>query len=324
MNSRERFQKVMRYEPVDRVPYFEEGIRDEVIENWKKQGLVENTEMSTLFETDRREEIYPDLEPRPELKKWPVTREELRDFKNYLNPYDLERLPENWSHLIEESENRDHVVMLRVHRGFFLSMGVNDWSRFEEVIFKLKKDPEFVHESLEIYARFCATLADKILNKIKVDAAIFSEPISGNDHPLMSPSMYEEFVLNSYEPVMNVLKKHGVDIIVFRTFGNSRILIPKILKHGFNCLWACEVNIEAMDYRNLRKEFGKDLKLIGGIDLDALRKDKESIKKEVESKVPELLRQGGYVPLADGRVREDVPFENYVYYRQLLSAVTTS
>jgi hypothetical protein len=42
-----------------------------------------------------------------------------------------------------------------------------------------------------------------------------------------------------------------------------------------------------MDYRNLKKEFGKDLKLIGGIDLDTLRKDKESIKKKLK---PKFLR----------------------------------
>jgi uroporphyrinogen decarboxylase len=324
MNSRERFLKVMQYEPVDRVPYFEEGIRDEVIEAWKKQGMSENTEISTLFETDRREEIFPDLEPRPDMKKWPVTIKELKDFKNHLDTCDPARLPENWENLIHEYKNRDHVVMLRVHRGFFLSMGVNDWSRFMEVITKLKTDPGFVQEALAIQAQFCASLADKILNEIDVDAAIFSEPIGGNDHPLMSPSMYEDLVLKSYVPVMNVLKRHGVDVVIFRTFGNSRILIPKILKYGFNCLWACEVNIEAMDYRNLRREFGKDLKLIGGIDLDALRKDKESIKNEIESKVPPLLHQGGYIPLADGRVREDVPFENYVYYRQVLKEVTTS
>ncbi len=65
------------------------------------------------------------------------------------------------------------------------------------------------------------------------------------------------------------------------------------------------------------------MKLIGGIDLDALRKDKETIRKEIETKVPDLLSQGGYIPLADGRVREDVPFENYVYYRKLLKKVTT-
>jgi uroporphyrinogen decarboxylase len=99
-------------------------------------------------------------------------------------------------------------------------------------------------------------------------------------------------------------------------------LIPSILKWGFNCLWACEVNTAAMDYRELRKELGRDLRLIGGIDLDVLRQGKEAIKREIEEKVPALLADGGYLPLADGRVRDDVPFENYAYYRRLLETVT--
>jgi hypothetical protein len=78
-----------------------------------------------------------------------------------------------------------------------------------------------------------------------------------------------------------------------------------------------------MDYRDLRREFGRDLRLIGGIDLDALRHGKQAIRREITEKVPPLLADGGYVPLADGRVREDVPFENYVYYRQLLQEVTS-
>jgi hypothetical protein len=77
-----------------------------------------------------------------------------------------------------------------------------------------------------------------------------------------------------------------------------------------------------MDYRELRHEFGRDLRLIGGIDLDVLRRDKDAILREVQEKVPPLLAEGGYVPLADGRVREDVPFENYVYYRRLLEQIT--
>ena len=38
--------------------------------------------------------------------------------------------------------------------------------------------------------------------------------------------------------------------------------------------------------------------------------------------MPPLVAQGGYVPLADGRVRANVPLENYVYYRRLLQEVT--
>jgi hypothetical protein len=151
---------------------------------------------------------------------------------------------------------------------------------------------------------------------------LFSEPIGGNYGPLISPQMYEDMVLRSYEPVLNVLNKYGVETIVFVTYANARVLVPSILKWGFNCLWACEVNVEAMDYRDLRREFGRDLRLIGGIDLDALRRDKEAIRRELEEKVPPLVADGGYVPLADGRVRVDVPFENYVYYRELLERVT--
>jgi hypothetical protein len=154
-----------------------------------------------------------------------------------------------------------------------------------------------------------------------VDAVIFSEPIGGNEGPLISPEMYENIVLKSYQPVLDVLCRHHVETIIFQTFANARMLIPSILKWGFNGLWACEVNIEAMDYRSIRKEFGRDLRLIGGIDLDALRSSKADIKKEIQTKVPPLLDQGGYIPLADGRVREDVSFENYCYYRELLQSI---
>jgi hypothetical protein len=39
MNSRQRFLETMRYGKPDRAPYFEEGIRDEVLAVWRQQGL---------------------------------------------------------------------------------------------------------------------------------------------------------------------------------------------------------------------------------------------------------------------------------------------
>ena len=136
--------------------------------------------------------------------------------------------------------------------------------------------------------------------------------------------MYEEFVLKSYAPVLDVLKRHKVETIIFQTYANARILIPSILRWGFNCLWACEVYTEDMDCRSIRREFGRDLRLIGGIDLDALRQGKAAIQREIETKVPPLIEDGGFVPLADGRVREDVAFDNYVYYRKLLQTTLNS
>jgi len=322
MNSRERFRETMAYGKPDRVPYFEEGIRDEVLSRWRTQGLAPGADLSRMFPSDRREELLVDLEPLPRPRKWPTASPELDAHRRRLDPDDPRRLPERWAESLRLWRERDHMLMLRVHRGFFLSMGVADWSRFGEVIRLLVTDPPFVRAAMAIQADFASRLADRVLREVEIDAAVFTEPIGGNDRPLVSPRMYEDFVLASYEPVLAVLRRHRVETIVFRTFANSRLLIPSVLKAGFNCLWACEVNIDAMDYRDIRREFGRDLRLIGGIDLDALRRGKEAIRREIEEKVPPLLAEGGYVPLADGRVREDVPFENYVYYRQLLEQVT--
>ena len=322
MTGRERFRETVRFGTPDRVPYFEEGLRDDVLEQWHHQGLPEDADLRALFHTDRRERIGVNLEPLPGVKKWPTSRRGLKALRRRLNADDPARLPEDWAAQVAGWRERDHVLELPIHRGFFLSMGVGDWARFVDVMVLLADAPTLVREIMGIFGEFSARLADRVLKEVEVDFVTFSEPIGGNDGPLLSPAQYEEFALSSYRPVLDVLARHGVETLCFVTYANARPLIPCILKAGFNCLWACEVNAEAMDYRELRREFGRDLRLIGGIDLDTLLLGKAAIRREILTKVPPLLAQGGYIPLADGRVRADVPFENYVYYRRLLEKVT--
>jgi hypothetical protein len=321
MTSRERFREVMRFGQPDRVPYFEEGIRDEVIRVWQGQGLSGRRELTRAFPSDARERMELDLDPRPELNRWPATEKDLDFFKQHLNPDDPKRFPGRWKQRVRNWQHREQVLMLYVHQGFFLSMGVRNWQRFYEVMTQLVDTPGLVRDMMTAKGFLAAALTEKVLQDVDVDAVIFSEPIGGNEGPLLSPKMYEDMVLKSYQPVLDVLHRYRVETIIFQTFANARILIPSILKWGFNGLWACEVNIEAMDYRSIRKEYGRDLRLIGGIDLDALRSSKTDIKKEIRTKVPPLIEQGGYIPLADGRVREDVCYENYRYYRELLRSV---
>ena len=316
VSSRQRFHETMQFGNPDRVPYFEEGIRRDVIKAWHKQGLSPKTKISDLFQTDQFDEI--DLDPFADLQKLPSSRAELSQFKDHLNKNILSQFWIHWQKMKLSIKRKDEVLFLKVHRGFFLSMGVYKWERFMEVITLLIDDPEFVKEVLMIQGEFIAKLLDKVLQDMEVDAIIFSEPIGGNEGPLISPVMYDQYVLTGYDPIIELTKKHAIDTIILRTYANIRLLIPVILEHGFNCLWACETNSPAMDYRDIRKEFGCELRLIGGIDLDALRHGKEAIRKEIEEKVPPLLADGGYIPLADGRVRKEIQFEIYFYYRKLL------
>jgi hypothetical protein len=322
MNGRQRFINTISYRDKDRPPLFEDGIRNSVLRIWRSQGLGRHEILDDRFTLDYRLEIEPELEPRPAPSRWPTSLEGVKKFSSRLDPNDARRLPDGWEDQVAALKERSFPVILRVHRGYFLTMGVRGWHRFTEAIQLLVDDPKLVHAWMELQAEFVCALLEKILGALKVEAVLFSEPIGGNNGPLISPAMYSTFVLSSYAPIIQVLKQNGVNTLIYRTYANTRALLPSVVKAGFNCLWACECNPQAMDYKEIRNEFGKDLRLIGGIDSDTLRSTPDEINRSIMEVVPPLLEDGGYIPLADGRVRDDVPFQNYLCYRKLLETVT--
>ncbi len=318
MNACQRFHETLNFGTPDRVPLFQEGIRDEVLATWHSQGMSVKTNLAKMFQYDELEEIEPELDPHPSIPIFPTNQAVLKKLVQRLDPNDPWRLPANWHKKVRDWQHRQHVLLLRIHRGYFLTMGVEGWQSFMEAIRLLIDEPSFVQEVMRIQADFAIRLAERILQEVKVDGVIFSEPVSGNHGPLISPKMYEDFVLRSYDPILSTIERYKVKYLILRTYANPHALLPKAFKGRFNCLWACECNSEAMDFRKLRAEFGCGLRLIGGIDTDVLRQDKAAIRREIEEKVLPLLAEGGFIPLADGRVREDIPYQNYMFYRRLL------
>jgi hypothetical protein len=323
VTGRERFLRTMRFERADRVPYLDEGLRDGVIEKWHEEGLAKDADLAAMFHFDRRERVPVNLDPRPSIRKWPTSRRSLAAYRRRFNPDEPARFPENWESLVAQWRKREHILELALHPGFFLAMGVEDWKRFEEVMYQLGDARELVREMMVIRGEFIAKVIDRVLDEVEIDFASFSEPIGGNDRPIVSPRTYEEVVLPGYRPVIDVLKRHNVSVICLMTYANARVLLPSAIAEGFDCLWACEANLETMDYRAIRRVWPK-LRLIGGIDLDALLADERAVEREMRAKVPPLLAQGGYIPIADGRVRANTPLRNYVAYRRLLEEMTTA
>jgi hypothetical protein len=219
----------MRFGAPDRVPYFEEGMRRDVIKTWHRQGLPRSRSISDLFKTDFFYEI--DLDPLRTLQKALPSGDKAGSLLGDFTSGSLFRSWVFWQKLVRSQRKKDQALFLKVHRGFFLSMGVYDWQKFHEVILLLFEDPEFVHNRLHSLSKLIAHRVDNLLHHLEVDAVIFSEPIGGNEGPLMSPDMYETFVLHSYKPIIEILHKHGIDTVILRTYANIRPFIPCILKN---------------------------------------------------------------------------------------------
>jgi len=311
----------MRFGRPDRVPFLEEGYRDDVIDRWRGQGLPPGVGIAEIFGLDRREDIPVDWAPRPATRHRPLTSRWLEELARGLDPEAAERLPYDWAKRCAAWRTRSHILGLSVHDGLLLSMGVGDWAGFDEAMDILAVDPVFARELMLIKGDFLARYAARVLRDVVPDYAVLSEPIGGNNGPVVSPRLYRDVALASYRPLVEALRRGGVETIIFMTYANSRVLLRDVLDAGFNTLWACEVDPEAMDYASLRREYGSSLRLIGGVDLDCLLEGEEAIRHEIETKVPVLLAQGGYCPLADGRVRVNVPFSRYISYREELARV---
>jgi len=97
------------------------------------------------------------------------------------------------------------------------------------------------------------------------------------------------------------------------TDGNHEVLTPLFIEGGVNCIYPLEVQV-GMDAISLRKKYGRELRLVGNIDKRALSGSKDAIRNELDSKLPFLVRDLGYIPSVDHCVPADVPFENFEYY----------
>ncbi len=78
-----------------------------------------------------------------------------------------------------------------------------------------------------------------------------------------------------------------------------------------------------MDVVKLRQAFPR-LQLIGGIDKRKIAAGKATIDRELQAKIPDLLKNGGYIPCCDHSVPPDVSWDNFCYYRQRVAELVQS
>jgi len=226
-------------------------------------------------------------------KSWEKYRERLK-------PADPRRYPKDWDKddYIEIFENYQDGPTTLFMTGFYgfgaQVMGVTNF------VTLFYKDPELMHDMAEYWADFTIETLREAVETLKdrVDLVFWWEDLASRQGPNVSPKVFNEVFLQRYKKVTGFLKKNGIDRIMMDSDGNTEKLLPNLIEGGITGHWPLEV-ASGMDARTVRKEYGERLFLIGNLDKRAIAEGGESMRKEVDSKVPLLKEQGGYVPGID-------------------------
>jgi uroporphyrinogen decarboxylase len=198
-----------------------------------------------------------------------------------------------------------------VNFGSFIGK-IRDWVGFENLAYLSHDDPELLQEMVDHVTALKLKYLPPLLDKIAFDYAGGWEDIAFNSGPLLSPRVFEQVIMPQMRPVMDLLRRHGIDIIFTDCDGNVNHLVPLWLDVGLNCMFPLEVRANN-DVVELREKFGRELLVIGSFDKFPLIEGPEAIVAEFQRLAP-VARDGGFIPHVDHRCPDGVPYQNYLYY----------
>jgi len=233
-------------------------------------------------------------------------RSSFLDVRRRYEPRLSERYPEKWSEVASKWDKRDYPLCVSLRGPFWWT---RDMMGLKNMLLVMHTDPGLVSDIMEFCAEFQTTVLEKALNDVDVDWAMLNEDMAYKKGPMMSPRAVRDFMFKPYREICNFLKEHDVDVVVVDSDGNPELLIPIWIEAGINGVSPCEI-AAGMDPLKLRDSYPR-LILMGGIDKRELIKDEQAIEREVLSKVPYLVKTGGYFPGVDHAVPPDVPLENF-------------
>lgn len=353
MNGRERFLRTMRYEAVDHVPLIATGGWPETGDRWRREGW-DGSSLTDRFGADAwiwctnlffpcPEFVEEVLEERattrlirnhegivmevpngwressmPHFIRFPV--ETLADFNQFaserLQPQLKQRLGPTWKNLCAGWAVRQQPLMMFADRwgGFFGPL--RNLMGVEKLCTAFYDDPSLIEAMMDHIADLIITVMGHVLDTTSIDMFAFWEDMAYRGGSLLSPTLARRFMLPRYKRVVEFLKSRGVEHIGLDSDGDVLQLIPIWLEAGIEVIWPFEVQ-SGMDVVALRRQFGRDLRMLGGIDKRALALDPTAIRHAVDSVMP-LVAEGGYVPYLDHSAPPDISWTNYTFYMEYL------
>jgi hypothetical protein len=320
MLSRDRWNAVMNFQPVDRLPILEwAGWWDQTIARWTREGLPAGL---SLMESHRHLGLdlhnqswfpmttHPDALI-PAYHGGPIitSLDDYLKLRPLLYPDNIVD-PADWAQRFVLQSAQD-VLIWFTFSGFFW------WPRtllgIEPHLFAFYDQPELLHAINQDLANFMIRTLAKLSPLGTPDFMTFGEDFSYNHGPMLSEAQFDEFLLPYYRQIIPRLKEKGIWVIIDSDGDISRA-IPWMQRAGFDGVLPLErqAGVDVAQIRNNYPSF----RIVGGFDKMVMDKGEQALRKEFERLIP-VAKKGGFVISVDHQTPPAVSYRNYQLYLKL-------
>jgi len=190
----------------------------------------------------------------------------------------------------------------------------------EGLLFAFYDMPDVIHDCMETWYILADAVIARHQEHVTLDELFLAEDICYNAGCLISPQMMQEFLLPYYQQLITNIKARQLDksrhlYVQVDTDGYADPVIPLYMDaigmdvmSPFEVAAGCDVIVTGEQYPGLA--------IFGGIDKRVLAQGRDAIDAMLARILPVMRARGGFIPTSDHGVPEEVPYQDYVYYRQ--------
>lgn len=334
MNSKERVHASLKREPVDRVPIYmwfhpdtagrlgkqleippgrvAEAMGDDVRQTW-----VGNNYPMEGITLPHDEETHVDVwglkwvkvGPFNQIRHFPLQEAEEDEILRYKYPF---------PHIDQLLNNMEPVMSLA--RDFFIGCDVSPClfemicrlRGMENAILDLAANPELAGKMLESAEAFALRLAESACERFSLDWLWTGDDVGSQNAMIMSPACWRDMIRPRLARIFDIARSRGI-WVAYHSCGSIRPIIPDLIEIGMDVLNPVQCNCPGMDPLELKKEFGKDLSFMGGIDTQGMLPNAtvDQVRRETTRLLEGMTRDGGgYILAASHTVPPETPLKN--------------
>lgn len=171
-------------------------------------------------------------------------------------------------------------------------------------------DPESVHRLYRALTDFYLVMLERAKHEMGVDGVFTSDDLGTQTGPFFSPEIFREFFRPYYAKLFAKCKSLGIHFWL-HCCGNVEAFIPDWIEDGLDVLHPIQKH--TMDDEKIAREFGKDLCVWAGLDVQQVIPwgTPEEVRAEVRYLMDTYWRPEGKLMLTAGNgITEDCPIES--------------